>query len=138
MASIKERNGTYQITVSMGRDVYGKQILKYANYTPEQGLTPKKRQKAVEAFAFDFEQRCLNGQLLEGEKITLNDFITRWTAEKAQQELQPQPTDSRAGSGKPNGTAACQTSLILPVVRQMLGNGQNGENRHSQKVPKIQ
>lgn len=29
MASIKERNGAYQITVSMGRDVYGKQILKY-------------------------------------------------------------------------------------------------------------
>ena len=89
MASIKERNGTFQITVSMGRDVYGKQILKYTSFTPDKGLTPRKRQKAVEAFAFDFEQRCLNGQLLEGEKITLKDFITRWTAEKAQQELQP-------------------------------------------------
>ena len=42
MASIKERNGAYQITVSMGRDVYGKQILKYTTYTPEAGLTPKK------------------------------------------------------------------------------------------------
>ena len=89
MASIKERNGAYQITVSMGRDVYGKQILKYTTYTPEAGLTPKKRQKAVEAFAYAFEQKCMNGQLLEGEKITLKDFITRWTAEKAQQELQP-------------------------------------------------
>ena len=89
MASIKARKGTYQITVSMGRDVYGKQILKYATYTPEAGLTPKKRQKAVEAFAYAFEQKCMNGQLLEGEKITLQDFITRWTAEKAQQELQP-------------------------------------------------
>lgn len=89
MASIKERNGSYQITVSMGRDVYGKQILKYTSFTPDKGLTPRKRQKAVEAFAFDFEQRCLNGQLLEGEKITLQEFIVRWTAEKAQQELQP-------------------------------------------------
>ena len=89
MASIKERNGAYQITVSMGRDVYGKQILKYTTYTPEAGLTPKKRQKAVEAFAYAFEQKCMNGQLLEGEKITLKDFIARWTAEKAQQELQP-------------------------------------------------
>lgn len=89
MASIKERNGSYQITVSMGRDVYGKQILKYTSFTPEPGLTARKRQKAVEAFAFDFEQRCLNGQLLEGEKTTLQEFITRWTAEKAQQDLQP-------------------------------------------------
>lgn len=97
MASIKERNGAYQITVSMGRDVYGKQILKYTTYTPEAGLTPKKRQKAVEAFAFDFEQWCLNGQLLEGEKITLKDFITRWTAEKAQQELQPGTLEKVSG-----------------------------------------
>lgn len=89
MASIKERNGAYQITVSMGRDMYGKQILKYTTYTPEAGLTPKKRQKAVEAFAYAFEQKCMNGQLLEGEKTTLKDFVTRWTAEKAQQELQP-------------------------------------------------
>ena len=90
MASIKERNnGTYQITVSMGRDVFGKQILKYASFTPEAGLTPKKRKKAVEAFAFEFEQKCRNGKLLDGEKITLQDFIERWRSEKAQQELQP-------------------------------------------------
>ena len=110
MASIKERNGSYQITVSMGRDVYGKQILKYASYTPEQGLTPKKRQKAVEAFAFDFEQRCLNGQLLEGEKITLKDFITRWAAEKAQQELQP---------GTLEKYQAVIDSFILPALGHM-------------------
>lgn len=90
MASIKERsNGTYQITVSMGRDVFGKQILKYASFTPEAGLTPKKRQKAVEAFAFEFEQKCRNGKVLDGEKTTLKDFIERWRTEKAQQELQP-------------------------------------------------
>lgn len=89
MAGIKQRGDSYLITVSMGRDVYGKQILKYSSFTPDKGLTPRKRQKAVEAFAFDFEQRCLNGQLLEGEKTALKDFITRWTAEKAQQELQP-------------------------------------------------
>ena len=98
MASIKERNGPYQITVSMGRDVYGKQILKYTTYIPEAGLTPKKRQKAVEAFAYAFEQKCMNGQLLEGEKITLKDFITRWTAEKAQQELQPGTLEKVSGS----------------------------------------
>lgn len=122
MASIKERKGTYQITVSMGRDVYGKQILKYTSFTPDKGLTPRKRQKAVEAFAFDFEQRCLNGQLLEGEKITLNDFITRWTAEKAQQELQPQPANRRTGSRRQYGATTCKASINSTLVRQMLGS----------------
>ncbi len=89
MASIKQRGDSYLITVSMGRDIYGKQILKYANFTPEAGLTPKKRQKAVEAFAHTFEQQCMNGQLLEGSKVTLKDFVDRWRTEWAVQKLQP-------------------------------------------------
>lgn len=89
MASIQQRGNSFLIKVCMGRDVYDKQIWKTTTYKPDAGLTPKKKQKAVEAFAIDFEQKCLNGQLLEGNKITLKDFITRWTAEKAQQELQP-------------------------------------------------
>ena len=88
MANILQRGDSYRIKVSMGRDVNGKQILKYANFTPDASLTPKKKQKAVEAFAAEFEKKCLNGQLLEGEKTTLKEFIERWEAECAVQELQ--------------------------------------------------
>ena len=38
-------------------------------------------------------QKCRNGKLLDGEKITLKDFIERWRSERAEQELQPGTLD---------------------------------------------
>ena len=93
MASIQKRGDAYSIRVCVGRDVYGKQIWKTTTFTPPAGLTPKKRQKAVEVFAVEFEQKCRNGKLLDGEKITLKDFIERWRSEWAEQELQPGTLD---------------------------------------------
>ena len=93
MASIQKRGDAYSIRVCVGRDVYGKQIWKTTTFTPPTGLTPKKRQKAVEVFAVEFEQKCRNGKLLDGEKITLKDFIERWRSERAEQELQPGTLD---------------------------------------------
>ena len=93
MASIQKRGDGYSIRVCVGRDVYGKQIWKTTTFTPPAGLTPKKRQKAVEVFAVEFEQKCRNGKLLDGEKITLKDFIERWRSERAEQELQPGTLD---------------------------------------------
>ena len=93
MASIQKRGDAYSIRVCVGRDVYGKQIWKTTTFTPPAGLTPKKRQKAVEVFAVEFEQKCRNGKLLDGEKITLKDFIERWRSERAEQELQPGTLD---------------------------------------------
>ena len=88
MASIKERNGAYLITVSLGRDVNGKKIFETATFKPDAGLPPKRKQKAVEAFAASFEEQCKNGLTLDGRKITLKEFIDRWAAERAVQELQ--------------------------------------------------
>lgn len=93
MASTQKRGDAYSIRVCVGRDVYGKQIWKTTTFTPPAGLTPKKRQKAVEVFAVEFEQKCRNGKLLDGEKITLKDFIERWRSERAEQELQPGTLD---------------------------------------------
>lgn len=47
MASIKERNGAYLITISLGRDVNGKKIFETTTFKPDAGLTPKRKQKAV-------------------------------------------------------------------------------------------
>ena len=40
MASIRERNGSYQITVSCGYDINGKKILETTTFTPDPCLTP--------------------------------------------------------------------------------------------------
>lgn len=88
MASITERNGSYQITVSCGRDIFGKKIRETTTFTPDSKLTPKKREKAVAEFAADFERRVKNGQVLEGSKTTLKEFVDRWLVEFAPQKLQ--------------------------------------------------
>lgn len=89
MASIQKRGDNYRIVVSMGYDINGKKLVEITTFTPDKDLTPKKQQKAVEEFAYEFEKKCRNHERLEGEKTTLQEFIARWTAEKAQQELQP-------------------------------------------------
>lgn len=89
MASIRERNGSYQITVSCGRDIYGKKLRETVTFTPDPTLTPKKRQKAVEEFAREFEAKVNNGAAMDGRKITLKEFTDRWFEEYAPQKLQP-------------------------------------------------
>lgn len=89
MASIRERNGTYQITVSCGRDMFGKQLRESMTFVPEPGLTPKQARKAAEKAAQDFELRVENGLAMEGRKITLKEFTDRWLDEVAPQRLEP-------------------------------------------------
>ncbi len=88
MATIKERNGSYQITVSCGYDIHGKHIRETATFTPDPALTPKKRQKAVEAFAAEFERKVKNGLAMDGRKVTLKEFTDRWLLEYAPQNLE--------------------------------------------------
>ncbi len=89
MASIKERNGSYQITVSRGYDIYGKHLRETTTYTPDPGLSPKKRQRAVEEFARKFEEQVKNGLTMDGRKVTLKEFVDRWLEEYAVHKLQP-------------------------------------------------
>lgn len=89
MASIRERKGSYQITVSRGYDIYGKKLLETKTFTPDPSLTPKKRQKAVAEFAQQFENQVKNGLAMDGRKVTLKEFSDRWLAEYAAINLQP-------------------------------------------------
>lgn len=89
MAYIHERCGSYEIVVTTGRDIYGKKIRKTITYTPDPSLTPKKRLKAVEDFAREFEKQVLNGVAMDGRKVTLKEFCNRWIDEYAKQKLQP-------------------------------------------------
>lgn len=90
MASIEERsNGSYRIVVSCGRDIYGKKLRETTTFVPDPALTPKKRQKAVEEFARQFEAQVRNGMAMDGRKITLKEFTERWLEDYAAQKLQP-------------------------------------------------
>ncbi len=89
MASIRERNGHYQITVSRGYDIKGKKMLETVTFTPDPALTPKKREKAVQQFAMEFEAKVKNGLAMDGRKITLKEFADRWVEEYAKVNLQP-------------------------------------------------
>lgn len=89
MASITERNGHYKITVSCGYDIYGKKLVEIATFTPDPSLSPKKREKAVQAFAHEFEAKVRNGSAMNGRKVTLKEFSERWIAEYANVNLQP-------------------------------------------------
>ena len=89
MATIRERNGTYQITVYSGFDLNGRRKRETTSFTPPKDLSPKKREKAVQAFAIDFENKVKNGLVLAGEKTTLQEFVERWREEYAAQNLEP-------------------------------------------------
>lgn len=88
MASIRERKGSYQITVSLGRDINGKKIIETTTFTPPGGLTPRKKEKAVQEFARQFEERIQNGFAMDGRHITLKEFIDRWMVEYAAVNLE--------------------------------------------------
>lgn len=89
MASIRERKGAYQITVSLGRDIYGRKRVETTTFTPPDDLTPRKKEKAVQDFAHEFEAKVLNGIALDGRHTTLKDFAERWLAEYADVNLEP-------------------------------------------------
>lgn len=60
MASIKKyetRKGVhYKITVCSGRDIHGKQIRHYKNWTPPPGLTGRAFEKELKRVAYEFEK----------------------------------------------------------------------------------
>ena len=65
MASITRREGkgktSYQITVSQGANVSGKQIRKRMTWTPPAKMTERQAQKEVQRVAFEFEQQVQLG-----------------------------------------------------------------------------
>lgn len=86
MATIRKRNNSYQIRVSAGYDVNGKQIIKTKTWTPSPGMTERQIEKELNTQAVLFEQQVQTGQFLDGT-ITLAEFIERWFEEYAEKQL---------------------------------------------------
>ena len=61
MASIRKRGSTYQIRVSAGYDITGKQITKTMTWKPTDKMTPKQIEKELNRQATLFEENVISG-----------------------------------------------------------------------------
>lgn len=88
MATIRRRpNGTYEIKVSCGYGVDGKQRNQYKSYKPEPGMTKRQIEKEVQRQAILFEEDCKRGQITAAVKF--ETFAEQWFEEYAKVNLRP-------------------------------------------------
>lgn len=88
MATIRRRpNGTYEIKVSCGYGVDGKQRNQYKSYKPEPGMTKRQIEKEVQRQAILFEEDCKCGQITAAVKF--ETFAEQWFEEYAKVNLRP-------------------------------------------------
>ena len=86
MASIrKKNNNSYEIRVSCGYDVSGKQKFQQMTWKPEEGMTPKQIEKEVNRQAVLFEEACKKGQITANVKF--EEFAEQWFQEYAKLNL---------------------------------------------------
>lgn len=86
MANIRERNGSYQISVYVGEDMKGNKLFERTTFRPTQ-TTAKRIKEEVNAFAVEFEKRVKEGKYLTGDKLTLSRFVEIWETEWAVKHL---------------------------------------------------
>ena len=92
MASIESRpNGSHRIVVFSGYDNHGKKQRYYKTVAKKEldGLSERQKQKQLTAMAVLFEKAVEDGTYLDGERITLEDFIKKWLKDYAEKHLAP-------------------------------------------------
>lgn len=103
MATISKRKNSYLISVSCGYDISGKQIRKTLTYKPEPGMTERQIEREVQRQAVLFEEKCLQGQVLD-ENMRFSEFAEMWFADR-KNDLRPR-TYARYESMLPRINAA--------------------------------
>lgn len=92
MATIRKiknsKKGSYQIIVSNGYDAEGKQIRVTTTFTPDADKTPRQKEKQIQEFAMEFENKVKTGQLYSGDKITFAEFVKEWETKEAKLQLE--------------------------------------------------
>ena len=88
MATIRKRkSGTYEIKVSCGYDVNGKQVLQFKHWKPPEGLTKRQIEKELQRQAVLFEEECKKGKITAS--IKFQTFAEQWFEEYAKINLRP-------------------------------------------------
>lgn len=88
MPSVKKRGDSYRIMVSLGYDIYGKQIRKTTTYKPPEGVTEGKAEKLAIAFAYEFEKHC-KGMTDMNENIRFSELAQWYYDQVAIHTLKP-------------------------------------------------
>lgn len=79
MASIEKLGpNKYRIVVSNGYRVDGSKIRERKIINLPDNLTEKQKEKELNKIAIEFENTVKNGNYLDGNKITLKEFIDKW------------------------------------------------------------
>lgn len=86
MATIRKRNASYQIRVSCGYDINGRQIVHQKSWKPEKAMTIKQEQKEVQRIAVLFEEQCSRGQFVDAS-MKFAAFADMWLKEYAEKQL---------------------------------------------------
>lgn len=88
MASIRKRNGSYLIVVSMGYDYDGnRRKPRQKTIHPPEGLTPKQLEKWLDEQAVLFERECKDTPQTVDKSITLEAYINIWLRDIAPNKL---------------------------------------------------
>ena len=88
MASIrKRRNGSYEIKVSCGYGVDGKQRSQYRSWVPPREMSQRQIEKEIQRQAVLFEEECKRGQITSA--IKFETFSEQWLDEYAKVNLRP-------------------------------------------------
>ena len=88
MASIRKRNGSYLIVVSMGYDYDGnRRKPRQKTVRPPEGLTPKQLEKWLNEQAVLFERECKDTPQTVDKSITLEAYINIWLRDIAPNKL---------------------------------------------------
>ena len=87
----RKKNGSVRIVVSGGYDSNGKQIrcTRTIEASKLSGLTERQREKEIERQKVLFEQKVEGSAYLDGEKITLGEFVEKWMVYYAEKQLAP-------------------------------------------------
>ena len=88
MATIRKRGNTYQIRVSCGYDVHGKQVEQSMTWKPTAGMTARQIEKELNRQTVMFEEACMNGQIVTAVKF--EDFARQWFKDYAEIKLKTQ------------------------------------------------
>ena len=85
MASIRKKNNSYEIRVSCGYDVNGKQKFQQMTWRPEPGMTKRQIEKELNRQAVMFEEACKKGQITANVKF--EQFAEEWFNDYAKLNL---------------------------------------------------
>ena len=95
MATIKKQGKGYQITVSAGYDINGRQIRKYLTWVPEPGMTKRQLEKELNRQAVLFEEQVRDGNICDGS-IRFKEFSELFMQRHANPNLRKRhPTSIR-------------------------------------------